>query len=288
MSGQAFAESASLIINDAYPGLASGVLSFAKDANLPPGILLRAGSLVITANQLQLDVDKAHPAMREQLKKNSFFHLEQVATNKLLLMAAKQDSNSTAAKTDDELIKNYIGKVISTVKTSDDEVAKFYEANKEMCGGATLGQIKDQLREYVLQQKQQEAIDNYITTLGQRMPIEVSSSWVKEQAKLAKDNPVDKARFSGLPSLIDFGSTGCKPCDMMAPVLENLKKKYTGKVNVLFVHVREEPILAGRYGVKVIPVQIFFDKTGKEIARHSGFYPQVEIEKQLQAMGVTQ
>ena len=100
------------------------------------------------------------------------------------------------------------------------------------------------------------------------------------------DNPVDKARNSGRPSLADFGATGCVPCDMLAPILKNLEAKYKDKVNVLFVHVREKQILATRYGVETIPVQIFFDKSGKEIFRHVGFWPQAEIEKKLTEMGV--
>ncbi|MBL7154613.1 MAG: thioredoxin, partial [Phycisphaerae bacterium] len=61
--------------------------------------------------------------------------------------------------------------------------------------------------------------------------------------------------------------------------------KYEGKVNVLFVHVKEKPILAGRYGVQTIPLQIFFDKSGKEVFRHTGFFSEEEIEKQLLKMG---
>ena len=50
----------------------------------------------------------------------------------------------------------------------------------------------------------------------------MSASWAREQAVLAKDNPVDKARASGKPSLVDFGAKGCIPCDMLAPILEAL------------------------------------------------------------------
>ena len=67
--------------------------------------------------------------------------------------------------------------------------------------------------------------------------------------------------------------------------LDKLKAKYKGKVNVLFVHVKEKSILAGRYGVQTIPIQVFFDKTGKEVFRHTGFFPEDEIEKQLSKMG---
>ncbi|OHB73069.1 MAG: hypothetical protein A2Z25_06720 [Planctomycetes bacterium RBG_16_55_9] len=122
--------------------------------------------------------------------------------------------------------------------------------------------------------------------MGKRRQIEVSASWLKTQAALAQDNPVDRARASGRASLIDFGSTGCVPCDMMAPILEVLREKYQGKVDVLFIHVGEEPILASRYGVQAIPAQIFFDKNGKEIFRHVGFFPQEQIETQLSQMGV--
>ena len=169
---------------------------------------------------------------------------------------------------------------------TDDEVAKFYEENKDMCGGASLDQIKGQLRDYVLGQKKQEAVAEHIRTIGQRTPIVLATSWVDEQAKLALDNPVDKARASGKPSLVDFGASGCRPCDMMTPILESLRSKYDGKLNVFFVHVREEQILASRYGIQSIPVQVFFDKEGKEIERHTGFYSQDEIERRLKEMGV--
>ena len=123
-------------------------------------------------------------------------------------------------------------------------------------------------------------------SLGKRLRIEVSAGWTKEKAVEARDNVVDKARASGKPSLVDFGATGCRPCDMMAPILETLKKKYEGKANVLFVHVREEQILAARHGVQTIPTQVFFDKDGKEVSRHTGFFPQDKMEKKLAEMGV--
>ena len=104
---------------------------------------------------------------------------------------------------------------------------------------------------------------------------------------LAKDNPVDTARASGKPSLVDFGSTGCRPCDILAPILDALEEKYAGKLNVVFVHVGQEQILASRYGIQSIPMQFLYDKDGTEVFRHTGFGPQVEIEKKLAEMGVT-
>jgi thioredoxin 1 len=35
-----------------------------------------------------------------------------------------------------------------------------------------------------------------------------------------------------------------------------------------------------------LPVQVFFDKDGKEVFRHTGFFPQDDIEKKLATVGV--
>ncbi len=85
--------------------------------------------------------------------------------------------------------------------------------------------------------------------------------------------------------MVDFGSTGCTPCEMMAPILKTLQGKYAGKANVVFVHVGEEQVLAARYGIRTIPLQVFFDKDGKEAYRHTGFFPQDKIEEKLGQLG---
>jgi thioredoxin 1 len=50
--------------------------------------------------------------------------------------------------------------------------------------------------------------------------------------------------------------------------------------------VGKEQVLGSRFGIDTIPIQVFFDKNGKEVLRHMGFYPQTEIEKKLSFLGV--
>jgi len=277
-------------VNELYPGLTTGALTYAMVSDLPEGLLLRAGELIIKEKDVNEEIAKAPEQMRPQFKKNAFFVLEQMATFKLILAEARAETakngSDISQKDEQTIIQDYLLALAKTVKVSDAEILDFYNSNKEMLGGATLPQVKPQIEQFLLQQKQQEFIDEHIRTIGKRMRIEISAPWLKVQAALAQDNPVDKARASGRPSLVDFGSVGCVPCDMMAPILDTLREKYRGKLNVLFIHVGEEPILASRYGVQSIPVQIFFDKTGKEVFRHVGFFPQEQIEKKLAEMGV--
>lgn len=273
-----------------YPNLASAALVYAKLAELPEGVLLRSGELAVTQKDVDADIAKAPEAVREQLRKNAFFVLEQNATRRLLLQEAKaaaaSDSKDVTKLSDQDLLKAHFNKVTADVKVTDQEVAEFYQRNAEVCGGQSLQDAKEVIAGYLRQEKQQETANRYAQTLGQRVPIEVDAAWVKRQAALALDNPVDKARASGKPSLVDFGATGCIPCDKLAPILEAMKTKHEGKANVIFVHVRDEQVLASRYGIQSIPVQVFFDKDGKEIFRHTGFWPQEELEKKLADMGV--
>ena len=274
-------------VSEKYPGLASSALTFARIAALPQGVLLKAGELTISEKEVMDRIAQAPQPQQDQLRKNAFYVLENMATTKLLVQAAKAGSSNTDPNAGErDLIQRYLQGIVAKVTVTDQEVADFYQANKEACGGATLDQLKDQLKQLVLQQKQQELVDEHVRTLGQRVRIEVSDAWVKAQSILAKDNPVDKARASGRPSLVDFGSTGCVPCDMLAPILETLKTKYAGRVNVLFIHVGQEQVLAARYGIRTIPMQFFYDKDGKEVFHHVGFWPQNEIEKKLAEMGV--
>jgi len=277
-------------VGETYIGLASDGLTYARLSDLPKGVLLRSGELTVTEKEVIDEIAKTPPDVREQLKKQAFFVLESLAVRRLVLTEAKAaaaKSGKDPAKLEErQIMESYFAAIADKVKVTDAEVADFYNKNRNLVGDSRLDQIKADISRYLLQQKQQQAVDKHIEALGRRMPIEVSASWTKEQSVLANDNVVGKARSSGKPSLVDFGSKGCGPCDMMTPILATLSKKYEGKANVLFVQVAEEQILAARYGIQSIPVQVFFDKTGREVFRHVGFFPQEEIEKKLAEMGV--
>jgi thioredoxin 1 len=90
---------------------------------------------------------------------------------------------------------------------------------------------------------------------------------------------------NGLPTMADFGKNWCKPCKAMEPVLRQAAADYQGKANIVFVDLEQYAILGNEYKIATMPTQIFFDKTGKETARHIGFLPKEEIDKKLAALG---
>ena len=89
-----------------------------------------------------------------------------------------------------------------------------------------------------------------------------------------------------LPRLVDLGAGKCIPCTMMAPILEDLKKTYAGKLEVQFIDVWVNPDEAPKYGIKIIPTQIFYDTAGKELFRHEGFFAREDILAKWKEFGV--
>jgi thiol-disulfide isomerase/thioredoxin len=264
---------------DLYPGLASGSLKAATLNKLPKGILLTAGDLSIKESDITGVIRQSKAAVRKQLTKNVFFLLENMATKGMLLQEA---SRAGFMKGDENQgVMNLLSEKIKPPVVSEEELSTFYNQNKEMFGNAPLEEVREMLKEYLTQQKREEAFHQYILTLGQRTPIRINEEWAKKNSSPALDNPVDRVRLSGKPTLVEFGAPDCPPCVMMKPVLANLKKKFSAKLNVLTVQVRQEEILSARFGIEAIPVQVFFDKKGREVFRHTGFFPQLEIEKQI-------
>lgn len=94
------------------------------------------------------------------------------------------------------------------------------------------------------------------------------------------------AAQSALPRLVDLGATKCIPCKKMAPILEELKKEFAGRLQVDFIDVWENPKAGDEYHIKLIPTQIFFDASGKERFRHQGFFSREDILDKWKELGV--
>jgi len=89
-----------------------------------------------------------------------------------------------------------------------------------------------------------------------------------------------------LPRLLDLGAGKCIPCKLMAPILEELKKEYEGRFDVVFIDVWINPAPAREHKIRLIPTQIFFDASGKELFRHEGFYSKKDILAKWKELGV--
>jgi thiol-disulfide isomerase/thioredoxin len=280
----ALAESAPTV-ESVYPGLATGVLQSAILAEMDKGTLLQGDGVEIQASFAEKILGQAKPELRKELEKSMFFLLEQEAIKELISRDAKAMGISVD-QPEREMGQAYVNRLAGGLTVTEAEVRAFYDSNKEIVGGIPFEQVKENIEKFLLYQKKQEFMDAHIKELGKKARIRLNRDWVKKQAQLALDNPVDKARMSGKPTMAEFGASGCVPCDMMKPIMEKLRKKYPDQLNVVFVHARENQVLAARFGIRAIPVQVFYDSKGREVFRHKGFYAEADVLKQVKKLGV--
>ena len=271
------------IVEEAHPGLASGALARARLMDLPDGFLLLSPTFGIGQEEVAAQIAEAPRELRDELSKNAFVLLEQSATESLLVEEALREAGESGMDERDA-IQAHFRRLTEAIEVSEADVEQFFHENREMIGGASLEDIGPRIRQFLVQQKQGETLDRHIRTLAERTPVAVSAPWAAEQARLARDNAVDRARASGKPTFASFGADTCQPCVAMEPVRDAAREKYAGKANVVYVHVGQEQILASRYGVQGIPMLVFFDAEGKEVHRHTGMMSQEEVEERLEGL----
>jgi len=85
---------------------------------------------------------------------------------------------------------------------------------------------------------------------------------------------------TNLPVLVDFWADWCMPCRIMAPVMEELARDYTGKAVFARVNVDENPEVATRYAIMSIPHFIVF-RNGRPAERIVGAVGRGPLEDAL-------
>ncbi len=68
----------------------------------------------------------------------------------------------------------------------------------------------------------------------------------------------------GKLSLVEFWAPWCVYCRRIGPALEKLAQEKEGEIVIAKVNIDEEPLLAEKYQVEVIPTLILY-KEGKEL-----------------------
>jgi len=65
------------------------------------------------------------------------------------------------------------------------------------------------------------------------------------------------------PCIIDFYADWCKPCKLIAPIMEELAKEYEGQIYVYKIDTEEQRELASIFGIRSIPSVLFVPMEGK-------------------------
>ena len=106
---------------------------------------------------------------------------------------------------------------------------------------------------------------------------------------MSKPVSVDESTFDEMvlqadrPVLVDLWAAWCKPCLMVAPLLDELSEEYDQRINFVKVDIDHNPKIAAKYGIMSIPTLLIF-KNGEPASHIVGFRPKAELKRTLDAV----
>ena len=84
--------------------------------------------------------------------------------------------------------------------------------------------------------------------------------------------------------VLDFFATWCGPCKAMAPAMEQMEKKYAGKIEFRKIDVDQEPELAQQYNITGVPTIVVLSADGKILDSTVGQQTVDELDKMFSAL----
>ena len=106
---------------------------------------------------------------------------------------------------------------------------------------------------------------------------------------MSKPVSIDDSKFDQIvlqadkPVLVDLWANWCRPCLMVAPILDELAEEYSGRISFVKLDVDQNPKTAAKYGIMSIPTLLIF-KNGEPVSHIVGVRPKVELKQSLDAV----
>ncbi|HUW31009.1 MAG TPA: thioredoxin domain-containing protein [Planctomycetota bacterium] len=268
---------------EVYPEFGVGFLEDAALADIGPDVLATVNGKAITRKYLEQKIKDTPEENRALFESTRGFVLAQLVQRELMLTEARKQNlvkEGADEKAENQGIRDMVDKQVEGVEVTDDELKQAFQEHKEELGDAKFEDIKEQMREMLLQRKKQEKFIEFMEGIGKGAKIVVDDKWAAEQQKIITDNPVDKARASGKPTMVEFFAEWCPPCKKMKPTIDELRKDRKD-VNIVSIDVDQNEALPLRYGIQNLPTQVYFDRNGKEVDRHEGYVEKGALEAKL-------
>jgi thioredoxin 1 len=122
------------------------------------------------------------------------------------------------------------------------------------------------------------------STSGPVVPSEPPISAVGGEVLVTNRLDIDFAKYQ--VTFLELGADRCIPCKKMQPIMKEIAAAFPDRVQVVFYDVWKDPVPGEKYGIRLIPTQVFLDQRGREIARHVGLFPKDEILELLNKHGI--
>ncbi len=104
-----------------------------------------------------------------------------------------------------------------------------------------------------------------------------------EEVTVTRSNFDAEVMKSAVPVVADFWAEWCGPCKMIAPVLKDMARDYSGKIKIAKIDVDAEGELAQQFNIVSIPTILIFNK-GQVVKQQIGAVPRPALEKMIKEL----
>ena len=174
-----------------------------------------------------------------QIQNQSFESTANFAKEVALRMALAQDSGEKVDATSLPQLKN----LLKSDKVSDDELKKFYEANKQSIPpGTSFDQIKPQLEQFLVAQKVGEVARTRVAELQEkgRLKLLVTPP-IAPVVQLNVEPYPSKGASDARVTLVEVSDYLCPHCRTMKPEIEEALKEHGSKVKFVQINFALRP-----------------------------------------------
>ncbi len=250
--------------------------------------LARVGEREIRRADLDRFIAGLPAAERESAQEDREAVLDHLIRREQLLLAARADRGESPAATpaaagespEDAEIQAWIEARLRDVPApTDEEIRAFFEERKaEMPPGIEFDQISRQLADFLTERRRVERFEKLLADVEARFPAQrFAEAIARLNPPPAEGDIPPPGAPLGIPRLVSLGADACVPCKMMAPIREEIKADYAGKLRVDFIDVWKDRRAARLYRIRAIPTLIFYAADGREIGRREGYTPKDQI-----------
>jgi protein-disulfide isomerase len=198
--------------------------SQAANGQGPSSVVAKIGSDSVTESELESFTAPELMRLRQERQGVLEKGLDRLISERVIAKEAKAQGVSV-----NELLEKEITSKVA--EPTDREVDAFYESQKDRLG-VPKEQIADRIKEYLTQQKQQQAFAAY----SDELKAKYSVKFLLEPLRLPVDSADAPARGpADAPiTLVEFGDFQCPYCAGLEPTLEKVMKDYGDKVRLVF------------------------------------------------------
>lgn len=92
----------------------------------------------------------------------------------------------------------------------------------------------------------------------------------------------------GKPTIIEFARPNCPVCKAEEIILLEVKARSDGRWELRFAFIEPDEYLFKKFGVTIVPTQVFLDAAGREVYRHEGLMSKEELLRKLRELQFVQ